>query len=296
MATSKLTLTKEIFKRRKSLTPKGRALSEFVIKNTRKAVFMTIRELAAACGVSEATVVRFAKQMGYRGYGEFIQALRELMDTELNLLDRVDLSESEGSGETHFRRLVYQEIDNLKLLYESLDIDLVNKVVALLNQSAQVYVIGSRLSYASAYFMGWSLAKIRSNVHILNGSDTTAIDHLTISPPDSLVVIIATSRYPNQLIKVGIWARRRGQTLVVITESSLCPIIQFAQIALVAPLKHIPFIGSPTPLSCLINYMVMELARLQGDKFKVHQEKLEQSFLENDTLFNLDKPDSGLSL
>ena len=147
-----------------------------------------------------------------------------------------------------------------------------------------------------AYFMGWSLSKIRPDVHILKGSDTTTINRLAIAPSDSLVIVIATSRYPNHLIKVGKWVRRRGQTLVVITESSLCPVIQFAQVAIVAHWKHIPVIGSPTSLACLINYMVLELAHCRGGKFKDHQEKLEQSFLENDTLFNLDSPESGFVL
>jgi DNA-binding MurR/RpiR family transcriptional regulator len=296
MEKNDIPLVKKIIEGRNSLTPKGRILAEFVVKNTQKAVFMTTRELAAACNVSEATVVRFVSQLGCSGYGEFIQALRELVDTDLTLLDRADLADISDPQGNSFRRMVSQEIDNLKLLYEGVDLDIVDRIVTFLNEIPNVYVVGSRLSYAMAYFMGWSLSKIRPDIHILKGSDTTTIDRLTIAPSDSLVIVIATSRYPNHLIKVGKWARRRGQSLVVITESSLCPVVQFAHLALVAPLKHIPFVGSLTPLYCLINYMVIELARLRGNKFKAHQEKLEQSFLENDTLFNLDSPENGFVL
>jgi DNA-binding MurR/RpiR family transcriptional regulator len=100
-------------------------------------------------------------------------------------------------------------------------------------------------------------------------------------------VIVATSRYPNELIRLGKLVKRLGQTLVVITDSATCPVLQFADHHLVAVSKHIPYLGSPTPMSCLINYLVHELASRQGEALKVHQAKLEQSYWENDVLFNM---------
>jgi DNA-binding MurR/RpiR family transcriptional regulator len=283
---------KEIVEQHHSLTPKGRILGNYIIKNSRKAVFMTTRELAVACQVSEATVVRFVSQLGYEGYGEFLQALRDLVDTELTLLDRVDLSDMNVPGAERFRRVVFEEIDNLKELYAKIDMDVIDKVMDYLQKSSNIYVIGSRISYTFAYYMGWSLTKVRQGIRILKGSDSTTIDWLTIAPPDSFVVIIANSRYPNELIKVGKLVRRLGMTLLVIADSSLCPLIQFAHMTLIAPSQHFPLIGSPTPLSCLINYVVIELASRDGKELKEYQAKLEQSYRENDILFNLEEPDA----
>lgn len=286
-------LMKKIFEHHSSLTPKGQILGDYILKNPRKVVFMTTRELAAACQVSEATVVRFVSQLGYEGYGEFLQALRYLVDTELTLLDRVDLSDMNVPGAERFRRVVFEEIDNLKELYAKIDMDVIDKVMDYLQKISNIYVIGSRISYTFAYYMGWSLTKVRQGIRILKGSDSTTIDWLTIAPPDSFVVIIANSRYPNELIKVGKLVRRLGMTLLVIADSSLCPLIQFAHMTLIAPSQHFPLIGSPTPLSCLINYIVIELASRDGKELKVHQEKLEQSYRENDILFNIDIPSRG---
>jgi len=270
-----------------SLTPKGRILGDYILKNPRRVVFMTTKELAGVCDVSEATVVRFVSQLDYAGYSEFIQELRDLVDTELTLLDRFDLSELNGHGPDRLGRIISEEIDNLRQLYESVDIETVERMVDQLNRSPQVFVVGSRLSYTLAYYMGWSLIKVRGNVQILKGSDRTTIDWLTIAPPDSLVVIIATSRYPNELIRIGKLARRLNLDLHLITDTTMCPIIQFADLSLVSPSRHIPYIGTPTTLSCLIYYLINELVRKSGDNVKLHQAKLEQAYLENDILFNL---------
>ena len=185
------------------------------------------------------------------------------------------------------RQVVFEEMDNLKQFFETVDMDTLQRLIDYLEKSPAVYIIGSRLSFTFAYYLGWSLTKIRSGVHILKGSDSTSIDWLTIAPPESLVIIIAVSRYPNELIRLGRMVRRWDQTLLVITDSSLCPLNQFAHLALVAPTRNIPFIGSPSTISCIITYLVLELAGRNGTRLKDHQRKLERAYRENDILFNL---------
>ena len=270
-----------------ALTPKGRLLGEYILQRPRKAVFMTTKELARTCEVSEATVVRFVAGIGYDRYSDFQQALRDFVDTELTLLDRLDIADLQAPGAVRFRRTITAEIDNLQQLYHTLDVETMEAVVDVLDRRAPVHVIGSRLSYTMAYYMGWAMTKVRNNIRILKGSDRTTIDWLTIAPVESITVIVATSRYPNELIRLGKLVKRLGQTLIVITDSSACPVLQFADHQLIAASKHIPYLGSPTPMSCLINFLVHELASRQGDALKDHQAKLEQSYWENDVLFNV---------
>ena len=277
-----------------SLTPKGRIIGKYIMQYPRKAVFMTTRELAETCEVSEATVVRFVSQLGYGGYGEFLQALRDYVDTGLTLQDRVDLPGMKAPGTNRFHRVVFDEMNNLKQFYESIDMKTMETFVEALAESPWIYVIGSRLSYTFAYYLGWSLTKVRKGIHILNGSDSTTIDWLTNAPDDSLIVMIATSRYPNELIKLAKVVRRLGHKLLVIADSALCPLTQFAHLSLVAPTKNIPFIGSPTTISCIINYLVQELASRDGERLRMHQDTLEQVYRENDVLFNLNKEEPDI--
>lgn len=272
---------------RNQLTPKGRILADHVIKMPRKVVFMTTRELAKSCNVSEATVVRFVSRLGYGTYSQFQQALRDYVDTESTLLERLDMTNSEMPGSERFRRVIFQEMDNLKQLFKTLDMEILERVIHMLKNCPEVYVIGSRMSYMFAYYMGWSLTRIRKNVSILKGSDTTTLDWLGMAHPECVVVIIATSRYPNELIKTARYAMRLGIKLVLITDSAKCPLIQFAHESLIAPSRYIPFTGSPIAISCLINFISFELAGVIGKDVKEHQKKIEQNYLENDIFFNL---------
>lgn len=270
-----------------TLTPKGKILGSYIIQNPRKVVFMTTKELSESCGVSEATVVRFVSHLGYGGYGDFLQALRDFVDSGLTLPDRADLPGMKGPGTDLLHRVVFEEMNNLRHFYQSIDMKTLADIVEQLRESRAVYVIGSRVSFTFAYYLGWSLTKVRKGVHILKGSDSTAIDWLTSAEDDSLVTIITTSRYPNELIRLGKVARRLKHQLLVITDNALCPVIPFAHQSLVVPSRSIPLIGYPSTISCIINYLVLELVNRQDPGLKLHQEKLEQMYLENDILFNM---------
>lgn len=272
-----------------TLTPKARALGNYIMQNPSKAVFMTTRELAEACKISEATVVRFVSTLGYKGYSEFQDALKDFVNTGLSLPDRAAIKGIKEEGTDRLHREILEELNNLKYLYENIDIDVMNRFVDHLDKSRTVYVIGSRLSYTFAYYLGWSLTKIRKGVHILKGSDSTTFDMLTNAHEKSLVVLAACTRYPNELIKLSKMIRRSSHTLLTITDSSICPVIQFADISLVVPARSIPFIGNVSGILVAIQYIVQQLASRKGDELADYQKQLEQVFLENDILFNLDR-------
>ena len=270
-----------------TLTPKGRILGNYVVQNPRRAVFMTTKELAKACAVSEATVVRFVSQLGYGTYGAFLQALRDLVNTDMTLRDRVDLPGLKGAESDRLGRVMAEEMENMRQLYQTIDREVLNTFINQIGDAPAVYVAGSRLSYTFAYYFGWSLSKVRKGVNILKGSDSTSFDRLNNAPDGALVVIVATSRYPNELIRLAKVVRRLDRTLLVLADSPLCPLFPFAHKTMVVPSQSIPYIGYIAAMSSVISYMVLELAGRQRKKVNSHQEKLEQIYLENDILFNL---------
>lgn len=247
---------------------------------------MTTRELAAITEVSEATVVRFVRQLGYSSYGSYIKALRELIDTELTLTERSRISSSPvRSDDAELERITNQDIENIKSLSRSIDIKAVKKIRKILKDAESVNVIGSRLSYSCAFYLGWSMAKVRENVRIHKGSDKTTMDSLIFTSKKSVNIIVATSRYPNDLIQLGKFIHRRKLPMVLLTDSQACPLAPISDYVLVAPLQSIPFLGNPASMISLITYLVHSLAVDMGEKLKTHQEKLEQAYLENDILF-----------
>jgi len=271
-----------------SLAGKGKRLAQFILSNPDKAVFMTTRQLgAAAGGVSEATVVRFVRQLGFDTYAQFISSLRDLIDKKFTLVDRGRMTQPiTGEEDIELDWLIRQDITNIKAMQNHVDQDRIKAVCKILGQASAVFVMGARLSYSSAHYMGWTLGKIRKNVSILNGSDRTTMDKMILAPKGTTIVVISTTRYPNELIRMGKIALRQGFKQILITDSSACPLAGFSEHVLVAPQATIPFLGNPVGLVSLIHYLLTSLASDMKDEMKAYQKKLEQAYLENDIWFN----------
>ena len=86
-----------------SLTPKAQALGTYIIQNPSKAVFMTTKELAETCEISEATVVRFVSTIGYKCYSDFQEALKNFVNTGLSLPERVAIKGIKEQGTDRLR-------------------------------------------------------------------------------------------------------------------------------------------------------------------------------------------------
>lgn len=272
---------------RETFAGKGKLLAEYVLASPDKAVFMTTRQLGAAAGVSEATVVRFVRQLGFESYAKFISAIRDLIDRKFTLMERERMSHPvSGSEDKELDRLINQDIADIRAMHKRVDRDQIRTICRILKEAPAVFIMGARLSYSSAHYMGWTMTKIRDQVHILNGSDRTSMDRMVFAPEESVIVIIATSRYPNELIRMGKIARRQKFRQILITDSLSCPLAPLSDHVLIAPLTAIPFLGNPASLVCLIHYLLNSLAAEMGEDLKTHQEKLEQAYRENDIWFN----------
>ena len=278
----------EISNKIDSLTPKAQALGNYILKNPSKAVFMTTKELANACDISEATVVRFVSALGYDGYSNFQNALKIFVNTGLSLPERADIKGIKEPGADRLHRGILEELGNLQYLYEKISVETMNEFVDEVEKADTVYVVGSRLSYTFAYYLGWSLTKIRKGIHILKGSDSISFDLLANANSNSLVILATTTRYPNELIKLARMIKRSNHTLLTMTDSNICPVAGFADISLVVPSRSIPFIGNVSGMLAVIQYIDQELANKKGEELEEYQKQLEQVYLENDILFNHD--------
>ena len=66
----------------KKLTKTEKILRDFFLDQEKKACFMTSTDIALAAGVSEATVIRFARKLGFTGFTEFQKYLRDNLQKE----------------------------------------------------------------------------------------------------------------------------------------------------------------------------------------------------------------------
>ena len=90
-------------------------LADYVCKNYDKAVFLTNTRSSVIVGVSESTVVRFATQLGYKGYPGFQKALEELVRTKLNSIQRMEVTYGRITQSEILQTVLQSDIEKINL-------------------------------------------------------------------------------------------------------------------------------------------------------------------------------------
>ena len=73
---------KELLKSTK-LTKTGKVIAEFIIDNVEEACFMTSTDIAMQLNVSESSVIRFSRALGFSGFMDFQRNLPSIKFTTM---------------------------------------------------------------------------------------------------------------------------------------------------------------------------------------------------------------------
>ncbi|MEU0086617.1 MurR/RpiR family transcriptional regulator [Streptomyces sp. NPDC006274] len=215
------------------LSPGQRRIAQYIIDHMPEAAFLSITDLAERVGVSQPSVTRFATSLGYTGY----PALREA-------LQPIALSTVAGppEGRAEIRRNELQaavdaEIQNLESLRRVLaDTDQVLGVGRELALSVPLTVLGLRISVSLAEYFAYAARRIHPDVRLVTRGGSVAYDALLQSREagGTWVLAFAMPRHANETLAALRAARRTGLRVALITDLTLGPLVDEADVTLTA--------------------------------------------------------------
>jgi len=256
---------------------KKRAIAKFILDHHLEAAFLTAAELAQRVRVSEPTAVRFAVDLGYSGYPKFREELQALVQQELTVLDRLqefhEHFEAEGDPAA---QVLLTDIANLENTLKHLDIEQLHRVADRIIGARQVYVLGVRASSSLAQFLGINLKRVLDSVSSVTSSADFFLERLPHLGREDIVIALGFPRYPNEVLRYLRAARQAGVVTVVVTDSILSPLVEWADEVLIARCQIISFVESyAAPISLLGALGTLVSLKLE-QKTLTHYQRLEQ--------------------
>lgn len=237
-----------------------RVLARFVLDNYDKAAFMTASRLGAAVGVSESTVVRFAAELGFRGYPGMKKALQEVVRSRLTAVERLEVAEQTMNTQDVARAVLRADIANLQATLDETDEAAFNTAVDRILSARRIFIVGMRTSTTLANFLGFYLNLLRDNVHVVQ--DTAAMEvyeqMLRVREGD-LVIGISFPRYSNRTINAMKYARDRKAGTLGITDTKTSPLNDYADVCLFAKSEMVSFLDSLVAPMGLINALIVAI-------------------------------------
>src|SRR5690625_923015 len=124
------------------LTPQERRLARRLVERLEQWGYLSSSELARELGVHRSTVVRFAQAVGYRGYPELQEAVREAYHRTVAASNQLVLT-GETDGRLGKVQAVFdRELENLQRSYSNLDMAALEETAAKIASARRVLVYG----------------------------------------------------------------------------------------------------------------------------------------------------------
>lgn len=253
-------------------------LANAILYDYEKTAYMTAAKLGKLVGVSESTVVRFANELGYEGYGEFQRAVQELARTKLTPNQRIEITKQRmNSGRDIIQNVMESDMNKIRDTFEQLDRNAFFDSVTSILEARNIYIIGARSSETPARLLKYNLSLIFDNVKFVQPNSTAEVfeQMFSIGSGDVLIAF-SFPRYSSKIVSAVKYAKQNGAKVIVFTDSSISPLAEHASYLLLAQSDMASFMDSVVAPISIINAIIVEITNRRERMIRDRFDKLEK--------------------
>jgi DNA-binding MurR/RpiR family transcriptional regulator len=237
-------LRDEIFRRMDELTPAERRVARTLLAGYPAAGLESTAALAAAAGTSKPTVLRSLARLGFGSYPEFQERLRAEVTRSVreSPLSRAQSRRPAPSGDSVFARAVEQRARLVTRLRDTVPPGEVERAIALLaGRPKHVVISGGYFSRLIARMLAIQLDQLIPNVDYADEPLGTDVGKYLRAGRGSVVIVLDLRRHELAAKEVISMAKARGASVILISDESLSPSAEEADIVLPVAVDGIPF-------------------------------------------------------
>jgi DNA-binding MurR/RpiR family transcriptional regulator len=250
---------KEILTKVNSLNGAQRRLGNYLQNDSSALLVSNVNELAEAVGVSKATVVRFAKTLGYAGFPELKRDVQKEMRRKLRAADRMKETFAElGDDENIFAKLIKRDIQLLQETLQAASFSDFQPAVELILRARKVFLIGLNASMALACILHFRLVRVKKDAHwIFLTGGTSLLEQLSFMDEGDCLVAVDFLQVPREVQTALQHAKKLRAPILGITDFPSSPIAKAATVCLYAKRGLHSSVNSLTPAFSLVNALAI---------------------------------------
>ncbi|GLB60146.1 MurR/RpiR family transcriptional regulator [Cytobacillus sp. NCCP-133] len=234
-------------------------------------------EIGKRIGVSETTVIRFCYSIHLSGYSELQKMVREQLLETSSTLGQYFTSKMELAEKPQFvANVMEKDLLHIRETIQNIHEEDFDRMVDRLIRTEKVYVSGLRSSFSAASWLAFTLGVVRGNAKLIRPDTDDLL--LTISEMDkeSAFIAISFDRYMKDTIKLAELAKKQGAFVIGITDSSLAPIKEHADLLFKIHSSEKSTIDAAPALFSFLNAVLAGVSIKDRDRFQRRKEQYEK--------------------
>ena len=263
-----------------TFTAAEKKLADYILSAQDCISRMSISELASACSVADATVSRFCRRLGYKGYPDFKLAIA---NASIHRLEDNPLSGEitrEDTLETISQKLLNASAMAMVQTREVLNLDAVAEAAAVLRESTSVLCMGQGGSMLIASEAAHLFSTISGKFRPVSDSHMQAMAAVMMEPTDS-ILFYSYSGSTLAMLDTLKTAKERGGQVLLVTRFPNSPGAALADIVLQCGANENPLQSGSVPARIaqmyLTDILFSEYTRKNLDEAKESRNRIAQA-------------------
>ncbi|KOF19492.1 hypothetical protein AC244_12045 [Ensifer adhaerens] len=248
-----------------SLTRSGRIVAAYLRDNLQNIPYETGATIAVQAGVSEMTVIRFIRGLGYASLKELKDALKPAESGNGSALDdmleRFRVQHGDVGGLETSLELELRAVTDA---YRLTTLERWHSVVDLLTRCKSVYVVGFQGSKGLALDFSSRLKYARGGVRFAEGNAGVYSEVLESDPQETCLVLVDTAAYARKGLLLAERVRDLKIPLIIVTDRFSNWAYEFTDLVLQGSTYVKSFWDSTASLSVILNLLTNSVAGRLG--------------------------------
>ncbi len=277
----------EIQEKLPKMSKSHKLIATYILEHSDVAAYLTATKLGANIGVSESTVVRFAIELGFSGYPQFQDKLQQSLRSKLTAVQRIGVTDNIIGKGSVLSSVLSSDMNNIKASLSNIDEKSFETAVDTICNAKNIFIIGIRSSSMLADFLNHYLGYMFGNVKLLFSNSTNELfEQIFRITEGDVLVAITFPRYSSRTKMAAEFAKKKGASVIAITDGNNSPITPYADAKLFAKSDMASFVDSLVAPLSIINALIVAIGRKKKDTIKETFDDLEKIWEEYDVYEN----------
>ncbi len=250
-----------------SFKPSERAVAEYVLDNSEQVMQMSISEASQNVGVGEATIIRFCRVLGYKGYQDFkLRLAQDLVEPVHYIHENIRFSDNpKDLAQKVFQTNLRAVEDTMRVL----DPEMVEVAAKSLTEARRIDIYGVGYSSFTANDAKLKLARLGLIVDAYGDAHLQAMAAVSLTNKD-IAIGISHSGSTKDVVDALSVAHKAGAITISITNFSPSPITRVSDVVLLTAAPESTFGGevltSRIAQLCVVDVLSVSVAVTLGEK------------------------------
>lgn len=212
-----------------TFTKSENKIYDYILTHPNKVLYHSLTELSEFSGVAEATVLRFFRKLGFKGFQDFkFLFAQEVPQTNNSLQDE--------SFVHRIRNSIVQAIEDSS---EVVDMDTLEKCIKAIDGSQDVVIFGIGSSGIAGLDMQNRLMRIGKHVNAITDSHFQIMRASSLNEK-SVVIAISLTGSTKDIVDAVKLAKEKNATVIALTNYVKSPLTKYADFVLLSSAKESP--------------------------------------------------------